>query len=274
MRKQQKSNDRRLEPSTALTTNFVNGFTNRTQYGKNFVGDLFGSSFDGPTIATGGTTSSITDGGVNYILHTFTGSGTFSVVRGGKIDFVVIAGGGPGGGGNGGGGAGGMSNTTNYSLTKTAANYAVTVGGFGSDSSIGSFVSSHRGGTGASPSGTPGGSGGGGTSRDDPCNCACAGGGGGSSNAFGPQGYNGGGGTCHNNCGYAPMGGGGGAGGGGSQGGGGGGRSSTITGSSQTYAAGGGGGGSCAPGNSPGGYTSSYGLGNSGGGVVYIRYRA
>ena len=32
--------------------------------------------------ATGGTVTDITDGGINYKVHTFTSSGTFTVVRG------------------------------------------------------------------------------------------------------------------------------------------------------------------------------------------------
>ena len=65
--------------------------------------------------ASGGTTSTFTEpDGVSWKCHVFTGSGTFSVsgVSGtGKVEYVVIAGGGSGpngnGGGAGGGGAGG-----------------------------------------------------------------------------------------------------------------------------------------------------------------------
>ena len=74
--------------------------------------------------ATGGT---ITEGG-GYRIHTFTSSGTFTVTRGGNVEYLVVGGGGvgsanggnPGFGGSGGGGAAGagtgaagMQGTTN-----------------------------------------------------------------------------------------------------------------------------------------------------------------
>ena len=61
--------------------------------------------------ATGGTETTITDGGIDYKVHTFTSSGTLNVTNGGEVEYLVIAGGGGGdrisGNGGGGGGAGG-----------------------------------------------------------------------------------------------------------------------------------------------------------------------
>jgi len=49
--------------------------------------------------ATGGTVTDITDGGVDYRVHTFTSSGTFEVTSGGEVEYLVVAGGGGGRGG-------------------------------------------------------------------------------------------------------------------------------------------------------------------------------
>jgi hypothetical protein len=68
--------------------------------------------------ATGGTSSSITVGGVAYTLLTFTSSGTLTVTKAGLFDVYAFAGGGggsPGGFGPGaGGGAGGAALSTVY----------------------------------------------------------------------------------------------------------------------------------------------------------------
>lgn len=57
-------------------------------------------------VATGGTETTINVGGVDYKVHTFTSSGTFTVLSGtAQVEYLVVAGG--GGGGLGGGGAGG-----------------------------------------------------------------------------------------------------------------------------------------------------------------------
>jgi hypothetical protein len=158
--------------------------------------------------ATGGTVT--TSGG--YKIHTFTDvSDTFTVISGGEVEYLVVAGGGgggtgSGGGGMGGGGAGGLLTGT---VTVGPGNYNVTVGDGGAggiapayssgtngtDSTI-SFptqVIADGGGKGATNSGpgtAPGGSGG-------------SGGGGGGNNGAGGlggtgtsgpprQGYNGG----------------------------------------------------------------------------------
>jgi len=158
--------------------------------------------------ATGGTVT--TSGG--YKIHTFTDvSDTFTVISGGEVEYLVVAGGGgggagSGGGGMGGGGAGGLLTGT---VTVGSGNYNVTVGDGGAggiapayssgtngtDSTI-SFptqVIADGGGKGATSSGpgtTPGGSGGsgGGGGGDNG-----AGGVGGTGTSGPPrQGYNGG----------------------------------------------------------------------------------
>jgi hypothetical protein len=100
-------------------------------------------------IATGGTMT--TDG--NYHVHTFTGSGTFTVTSLGdsglaadnQVEYLVIAGGGGGGKGwvrGSGGGAGGYRNSygsetsggssaSESALTVTATAYTITVGAGG-----------------------------------------------------------------------------------------------------------------------------------------------
>ncbi|MCX5792529.1 MAG: hypothetical protein NTY45_10030 [Elusimicrobia bacterium] len=80
----------------------------------------------GAVVATGGTVTEI--GG--YRIHTFTTSGTFTVINGGSVDYLVVGGGGSGGGGwqGGGGGAGGL---LTGSLTITAGAKTVTVGAGG-----------------------------------------------------------------------------------------------------------------------------------------------
>jgi len=47
--------------------------------------------------ASGGTETTITDGGVDYKVHTFTSSGTFTVTVAGEVEYLVVAGGGGGG---------------------------------------------------------------------------------------------------------------------------------------------------------------------------------
>jgi len=68
-----------------------------------------------PPSATGGAVTNITQGGVGYRVHTFTtvGNSTFTVTRGGQVEFLIVDGGGGGGSrgtiqAGGGGGAGGI----------------------------------------------------------------------------------------------------------------------------------------------------------------------
>jgi hypothetical protein len=84
--------------------------------------------------ATGGT---VTTSGL-YTIHTFTSSGTFSVISGGTVEYLVIAGGGGGGGswtaqhwtGGGGGGAGGYRSSVSGELSGggSIAESALTLG--------------------------------------------------------------------------------------------------------------------------------------------------
>lgn len=73
----------------------------------------------------------------NYKIHYFTTSGTFTVVRGGKIDFLLVAGGGGGGsanpgfGGGGGGGAGGLINVSGFLITSGIKSFTIGAGGIG-----------------------------------------------------------------------------------------------------------------------------------------------
>jgi hypothetical protein len=197
--------------------------------------------------ATGGTT---TESGA-YRIHTFTTSGTFTVISGGEVEYLVVAGGGSGGGNvGGGGGAGGLLTGTVASLA--VGSYTITVGAGGAsapsavvgndgnDSSFGTLIDATGGGGGGKGDGAGrnGGSGGGAGASS----VTAAGPGSGTAG----QGNNGGTGT--SNAGTYSAGGGGGAstvGGNGVQGGaagsGGTGLSSSITGTFTDYAGGGGG---------------------------------
>ena len=76
--------------------------------------------------ATGGSTTDL--GG--YRIHTFTGSGTFSVTGSTNVEVLVVGGGGGGGGSTGGGGgAGGYIYTNSYAVS--SGDYTVTVGAGG-----------------------------------------------------------------------------------------------------------------------------------------------
>jgi hypothetical protein len=85
--------------------------------------------------ANGGTISTVIENGIRYRVHTFTSSGTLTVLSSGKVEALVVAGGGGGGwgnvnfDGNGGGGAGGLIYNTDYSVT--TGNKTVTVGAGG-----------------------------------------------------------------------------------------------------------------------------------------------
>jgi len=116
--------------------------------------------------ATGGTSSSITVGGINYTLLTFTSDGTLTVSKAGLFDVLLLSGAGGAGGGNsafgglgsGGGGAGGLLISTVYldATTYTADVGAGGAGGaadsavatFGAKSSLGTLLSVAGGGAG------------------------------------------------------------------------------------------------------------------------------
>jgi phage tail-like protein len=205
-----------------------------------------------PASFTGGTETTVTISGVRYKIHTFTSSGTLTMVSPGDVEYLVVGGGGAGGShtgaGLGGGGAGGLltgftSLTGTQTITVGAGGTATTDqdGGDGSNSSIGSLFVAIGGGGGAGPTpgnGRSGGSGGGAS------NWRASFGGAGSGTAG--QGNAGG----NSNSTNGRGGGGGGAGGAGGDGngtlGGGGGIGSTSfitgTGTAVVYAGGGGGG--------------------------------
>jgi hypothetical protein len=203
--------------------------------------------------ANGGTVSTVIENGIRYRVHTFTSSGTLSVVYPGKMEVLCVAGGG-GGSGNfyddgAGGGGGGLIYNTDY--TVTTGNKTVTIGAGGTAGTGG------LGGTGENSvfdSLTAFGGGGGGVHRGSGGNGGSGGGSGGAyestdttnggSGTVG-QGYNGG---TSVHYGYAGSGGGG-AGeiGGGGQGSflvgknGGNGRQISVNGTATYYAGGGGG---------------------------------
>jgi len=233
-------------------------------------------------VATGGTITHPVVNGITYNVHTFTGSGTFTVTSPGDVTYLVVGGGGGGGAASaanatapgGGGGAGGFLTGTTavtvggspYSVTVGAGGAAVaapsaSAGNTGKDSALGSIATAIGGGGGAATGATAstGGSGGGGS---------------GSTYATGASGTagqgNAGGNYVYGSPGY-PAGGGGGAGTAGGNasstsyaGNGGAGLSSDIKdGSTQIWYAGGGGGGT---GNNSGGNYTTAGMGGQGGG--------
>jgi hypothetical protein len=135
----------------------------------------------GSFVASGGTETTYSSGGVDYKVHTFTTSGTFQVLQGTKtVDYLIIAGGGAGGGGtynSGGGGAGGYitgslsANVQGYTVTIGAGGSGSTgLGANGANSSAFGVTAIGGGGGGQHPGGTingqNGGSGGGGSQGD------------------------------------------------------------------------------------------------------------
>jgi hypothetical protein len=107
---------------------------NDTEY---YDGSVWRSISDTGIEATGGTIIDTEIGGVEYRIHQFTaiGNSTFTVTKGGEVEYLIVAGGGGGGSnrqnGNqnaGGGGAGGL--LTGFT-TVTPQTYTVTVGAGG-----------------------------------------------------------------------------------------------------------------------------------------------
>jgi hypothetical protein len=239
----------------------------------------------GSFAATGGTVT--TAGG--YTIHTFTSSGTFTVLQGVALcDVLVVAGAGGGarldGNGSGGGGAGGL---LEGSLSLFAGAYTVTVGAGGAagassgangatgNNSVFGSATANGGGGGGAGAGLNGGSGGGGGQNSAPGTAT-------QGTSGGLTGFGNAGGT---GVGFGGNGGGGGGAGGAGQSGGspsagGVGRSNSYSGSAVTYSAGGAGqlalgvaasSGAANTGNGGGaGYAAS--AGNGGSGIVIIRY--
>jgi hypothetical protein len=80
-------------------------------------------------IVVGGTGGTVTTYG-SYKAHTFTSSGTFTMLGAGAIDVLMVAGGGGGGGSTaGGGGAGGVITAT--SISAPAGNISIVIGAGG-----------------------------------------------------------------------------------------------------------------------------------------------
>lgn len=268
--------------------NFVSG-TSFTIYGIKNSQKAAGNSVK----AIGGNISY--DG--TYVVHTFTSTANFVPQSNINAEYLVVAGGGAtyydGGtdrSWSGGGGAGGYRtniNGTRISLT-VGNTYQVTVGaggargttaGKGSNSGIGSIISSTGGGGGPNGNGDTGKIGGSGSGGSGQLNQFTAGGAGNEGGYSPVEGYAGG--TGGNGAGNTFGAGGGGSGGVGSNGSingaaGGPGTSNSISGSAVTYAAGGKGGNSngaafdSAVANTGNG--AGYG-GNGGSGIVIIRYK-
>ena len=79
---------------------------------------------------SGGTISTYSSGGTNYLINTFLSSGTLTVNTTSTFDYFVVAGGGTGGYNFGGGGGGGGS-TSGTKTSVAVGTYAVTVGAGG-----------------------------------------------------------------------------------------------------------------------------------------------
>lgn len=83
-------------------------------------------------IATGGTSSSITVGGINYTLLTFTSDGTLTVATAGLFDIGAVGGG--GGAGTTGGGGGGGQVILGATIYLTAGTHTIDIGAGGAAS--------------------------------------------------------------------------------------------------------------------------------------------
>ena len=82
----------------------------------------------GPKATGGDAVSNIVVGGIPYTVHYFasTGNSTFTVTKGGEVEYLIVAGGGGGGGRRGGGGGGGEVNIGTTNLSQ--GNYSIVVG--------------------------------------------------------------------------------------------------------------------------------------------------
>ncbi len=282
------------------STEAINTLTMYAQGGGNFVeyssASLYGikRGTDGVTqsspVAQGGTVSTSS----GYTIHSFTSSGTFSLLRPATVDYLVVAGGGSGGAttslvdyNTGAGGAGGYRYLTSQVLQP--GSYSVVVGAGGSVEGVGtpgsdsSFFTTTATGGGAGGSGggtyvqpTSGGSGGGGGTPGTLTGAA------GNAGGYSPvEGYAGG--NANSGGAGSTSGGGGGAGGAGGTPTAGPGVANSITGTSVTYATGGtglSGGGTGSASNAAAntgnggnaGRSQRYVSGLGGSGIVIIRY--
>jgi hypothetical protein len=143
------------------------------------LGNYDGSAVPAAVLATGGTITTATVGGMSYTIHTFTAAGatTFTVQGNLNVEYLVVAGGGGGGVGRAGGGGGG--GFVEGAMAMAPGSYTITVGnggtagandsqgGDGGSSSIGALVTAVGGGGGGgwtTNTGRNGGSGGGASS--------------------------------------------------------------------------------------------------------------
>lgn len=142
-----------------------------------------GGDYVTPTAAaSGGTETTISEGGVTYKVHTFTSNGTLTVSTGGEFEYLIVAGGGGGGTRHGGGGGAGGWRSGTATVAAGAASIVVGSGGAGGvvntsrganggDSSAFGITATGGGGGGsfnANSNGADGGSGGGACSGEDP----------------------------------------------------------------------------------------------------------
>jgi hypothetical protein len=88
--------------------------------------------------ANGGTVSTVIENGIRYRVHTFTSSGTLTVLSAGKMEVLTVAGGGGGGAyaAGAGAGAGGVLFNTDYSVTTGNKTVTIGAGGAGQDYTV------------------------------------------------------------------------------------------------------------------------------------------
>ena len=135
-----------ITPGTGVTVNSAAGLILQ-QYRSGLllayspdIFSLFLSAKNMPIVATGGTITDVTIGGVPYRIHTFDSVGTSAFVvcsigtSGGLVEYLVVGGGGGGGSGAGSyyGGGGGAGGYRTGSLTVVPTSYTITVGNKGS----------------------------------------------------------------------------------------------------------------------------------------------
>lgn len=111
-----------------------NSTTGKVEFYNVTLGNWLGTPATG-VVATGGTVYDVDVEGTTYRVHVFTttGNSTFTVTKGGSVEYLIVAGGGSGGSGEnnpagdspGGGGAGGL--LTGF-ITATPQSYTITVG--------------------------------------------------------------------------------------------------------------------------------------------------
>jgi len=239
-------------------------------------------------VATSGSSSTITDGGYSWTLHSFTATGTLTITKEGLFEVLIIGGGGGGGSGvgyHGEGGGGGSAGQVLQCVTYlTVGSCTCTIGGGGSQAQGGNIYmatnSAMSMGKLEAAGGVSGGSSWAGANRaynGSGASYRSGYGGSGGGVAMGVYGFNGG-----SSSGQGDNGGGGGAGGAGGTRTRGAGLTLTFTGSSITWGEGGLGGGTSgslgAPpaANSGGGGSGAISTGSThdgASGAVYVRHR-